>query len=57
MLQGGLEIVSTFIQLALIDDYRIGVVAIILGEGKSLLKAIKDTPDLQPTNREIAKSV
>jgi dihydrofolate reductase len=57
MLQGGLEIVSTFIQLALIDEYRIGVVAIILGEGKSLLKAIKDTPDLQPTNREIAKSV
>ena len=57
MLQGGLEIVSTFIQLALIDDYRIGVVAIILGEGKSLLKAIKNTLDLQPTNREIAKSV
>ena len=57
MLQGGLEIVSTFIQLALIDEYRIGVVAIILGEGKSLLKAIKDTLDLQPTNREIAKSV
>jgi dihydrofolate reductase len=47
MLQGGPELVSTFTQLGLIDEYRIGVVPIILGEGKSLFKAIKDRLNLK----------
>lgn len=34
MLVCGPDLVSTFIQLGLIDEYRIGVVPIILGEGK-----------------------
>ena len=34
MLVCGPDLVSTFIQLDLIDEYRIGVVPIILGEGK-----------------------
>ncbi len=57
MLQGGLELVSTSVQLALIDEYRIGVVPIMLGEENSLFKAINDTFNLQLTNKEIAKSV
>jgi dihydrofolate reductase len=47
MLQGGPELVSTFTQLGLIDEYRIGVVPIILGEGKSLFKAINDRLNLK----------
>jgi dihydrofolate reductase len=38
MLQGDPDLVSTFIQLGLIDEYRIVLVAIILGAGKSLFK-------------------
>jgi dihydrofolate reductase len=47
MLVGGPNLVSTFIQLGLIDEYRIGVVPIILGAGKSLFKAIEDKLNLK----------
>ena len=46
-LQGGPDLVSTFIQLSLIDEYRIGVVPIILGAGKSLFKDVKDRLNLK----------
>ena len=47
MLQGGPDLVSTFIQLGLIDEYRISVVPIILGAGKSLFKDVKDRLNLK----------
>jgi dihydrofolate reductase len=47
MLICGPDIVSTFMQLGLIDEYRIGVVPIILGAGKSLFKAVKDKLNLK----------
>ena len=43
----GPDLVSTFIQLVLIDEYRIGVVPIILGAGKSLFKDVKDRLNLK----------
>jgi dihydrofolate reductase len=56
MLIGGPELVSTFIQLDLIDEYRIGVVPMILGEGKSLFKAVNDTLNLKLIKTEIFNS-
>ena len=47
MLQCGPDLVSTFIQLSLIDEYRISVVPIILGAGKSLFKDVKDSLNLK----------
>ena len=47
MLQCGTGLVSTFIQSGLIDEYRIGVVPIILGAGKSLSEALKDKLNLK----------
>ena len=47
MLQGGPDLVSTFIQLGLIDEYRISVDPIILGAGKSLFKDVKDRLNLK----------
>ena len=56
MLVCGPDLVSTFIQLGLIDEYRIGVVPIILGEGKSLFKAIKDNLNLKLIKTETFNS-
>jgi dihydrofolate reductase len=56
MLIGGPELVSTFIQLDLIDEYRIGVVPMILGEGKSLFKAVNDTLSLKLIKTETFNS-
>jgi dihydrofolate reductase len=56
MLVCGPELVSTFIQLSLIDQYRIGVVPIILGEGKSLFKDVKDRLNLKLIKTEIFNS-
>jgi dihydrofolate reductase len=47
MLQCGTGLVSTFIQSGLIDEYRIGVVPIILGAGNSLSEALKDKLNLK----------
>jgi dihydrofolate reductase len=47
MLIGGPDLVSTFIKLGLTDEYRIGVVPISLGTGKSLFKGIKDKLNLK----------
>ena len=47
MLQCGTGLVSTFTQSGLIDEYRIGVVLIILGAGNSLSEALKDKLNLK----------
>jgi dihydrofolate reductase len=49
MLQCGTGLVSTFIQSGLIDEYRIGVIPIILGAGNSLSEALKDKLKLLKT--------
>ncbi len=41
-LYGGAKIVTTFLNLDLIDEYRLAVHPVILGKGKPLFKNIKD---------------
>ena len=56
MLQCGTGLVSTFIQSGLIDEYRIGVVPIILGAGNSLSEALKDKFNLKLLKTKIFNS-
>lgn len=44
---GSSDLALTFIQLGLIDEYRIIVNPIVLGDGKSLFKGIKDKLNLK----------
>ena len=44
---GGAGIASTFMNLGLIDEYRINVYPIVLGSGKPLFKDIKDRINLK----------
>ncbi|MGB7952985.1 MAG: dihydrofolate reductase family protein, partial [Candidatus Nitrosopolaris sp.] len=44
---GSGSIVSTFMQLGLIDEYRIIVNPVVLGNGKPLFKGINDTQNLK----------
>jgi dihydrofolate reductase len=43
----GPELLATFIKLNLIDEYRIGVVPIVIGGGKPLFRDVRDRLDLK----------
>ena len=47
LLYAGAEIVSTFVQLGLIDEYRLRVHSVVLGSGKPLFKDIEDGANLK----------
>ena len=47
VLYAGADIVSTFMQLGLVDEYRLRVHPIVLGSGKPLFKDIKDRRNLK----------
>jgi len=44
---GGADIASTFMQLGLIDEYRIIINPVVLGSGKPLFKDVKDRINLK----------
>ena len=50
------DLALTFIQLDLIDEYRIIVNPVVLGDGKSLFKGIKDKLDLKLVKTKSFKS-
>lgn len=45
-LYGGASLITTFIQLGLVDEFRLSVHPVILGEGKSLFNDIKQRLNL-----------
>jgi dihydrofolate reductase len=47
VIYGGVGIVSTFLQLGLIDEYRIWVSPVVLGSGKPLFKGLHDQLNLK----------
>jgi dihydrofolate reductase len=53
---GSSDLALTFIQLDLIDEYRIIVNPVVLGDGKSLFKGIKDKLDLKLVKTKSFKS-
>jgi dihydrofolate reductase len=55
-LAAGPGLVSTFIRHGLIDEYRIGVVPVVLGGGKPLFKAITDKRPLKLTGTKPFRS-
>lgn len=55
-LYGGGKLTTTFINLGLIDVYRLAVHPVILGEGKPLFKEIKEKVKLKNTKATIAES-
>lgn len=55
-LYGGASIIKTFIQLGLIDMYRISVHPIVLGSGKPLFEGLKERINLSLIKTNIYKS-
>lgn len=55
-LYGGAGLIKTFIQLGLIDIYRISVHPIVLGSGKPLFENLKERIDLTLIKTNIFKS-
>ena len=55
-LYGGSKLITAFINLGLIDVYRLAVHPVILGEGKPLFKEIKKKVKLKNTKATIGKS-
>ena len=55
-LYGGASLIKTFIQLNLIDTYRISVHPIALGNGKPLFENLKERIDLRLLKTNIFKS-
>ena len=55
-LYGGAGLIKTFIQLGLIDLYRISVHSIVLGSGKPLFEGLKERIGLQLIKTNIFKS-
>jgi dihydrofolate reductase len=47
LLNGGPDLVSEFIHLGLIDEFRIGIVPVLLGSGKVLFKNGNDRINLK----------
>jgi dihydrofolate reductase len=45
-LYGGASLITTFIHLGLVDEYRLSVHPVVLGEGKPLFTDIKETLNL-----------
>lgn len=55
-LYGGASLIRTFIELDLIDIYRISVHPIVLGEGKPLFEKLKERINLQLIKTNVFKS-
>lgn len=55
-LYGGASLIKTFIQLDLVDTYRISVHPIVLGNGKPLFEDLKDRIRLQLLKTNVFKS-
>lgn len=55
-LYGGSSLITTFINLGLVDEYRLSVHPVILGEGKPLFIDIKERHNLQLVNTRSFKS-
>lgn len=55
-LYGGASLIKTFIQLNLIDIYRISVHPIVLGNGKPLFEDLKDRIELKLLKTNVFKS-
>lgn len=55
-LYGGSSIITTFINLGLVDEFRLSVHPVILGEGKPLFIDIKQRVNLQLVNSRTFKS-
>ncbi|EJL72490.1 dihydrofolate reductase family protein [Chryseobacterium populi] len=55
-LYGGAGLIKTFIQLNLIDIYRISVHPVALGDGKPLFEDLKERLELQLTGTNVFKS-
>jgi dihydrofolate reductase len=49
-LYGGASLITTFIDLGLVDEYRLSVHPVILGEGKPLFSDIKQRMELKLAN-------
>jgi dihydrofolate reductase len=56
IIYGSTKLVSTLMQLGLIDEYQLWVHPIILGKGKPLFRKLKDRSSLKLLNTEIFKS-
>lgn len=55
-LYGGASLIKTFIQLNLIDIYRISVHPVVLGNGKPLFEDLKDRIELRLLKTNVFKS-
>jgi dihydrofolate reductase len=55
-LYGGGKLTTTFINLGLVDIYRLAVHPVILGNGKPLFKDIKERVRLKSGNATVSKS-
>ena len=55
-LYGGASLIKTFIQLNLIDIYRISVHPVVLGNGKPLFEDLKDRIELKLLKTNVFKS-
>ena len=55
-LYGGASLIKTFIQLGLIDTYRISIHPIALGNGKPLFENLKERLNLKLIKANIFKS-
>lgn len=55
-LYGGGKLITEFINLGLVDVYRLGVYPVILGAGKPLFKDIASRVDLKLTGTKTSKS-
>jgi dihydrofolate reductase len=53
---GSGSIVSTFMQLGLIDEYRIIVNPVVLGNGKPLFNSINDKQNLKLLKTKVLRS-
>lgn len=55
-LYGGAGLITTFLELGLIDVYRLSVHPTVLGEGKPLFKDLKERLNLKLTDTKVFKS-
>jgi dihydrofolate reductase len=55
-LYGGAKLITTFINLGLIDNYRLSVHPTVLGSGKPLFENLKERLNLQLTDTKVFKS-
>ncbi len=55
-LYGGAELISTFMNLNMVDEFRIAIMPVILGKGKPLFKEINNRTNLKLTWVKTSKS-